>query len=79
MTGEGKHPQGWKWVLPSGFRTWRDLISFGIGIAIILNEVFNSAEVEVYAVGVGIALAGLPLALSADDKTQQRQGNGSAA
>lgn len=53
---------------PSGFSTVRDLVSFLAGLTIIFNEVFLSVQVEPYALGVGIALAGLPLALQADER-----------
>jgi hypothetical protein len=54
--------------LPSGFATLRDLISFIGGLAIIANEVFISASVEAYAVGVGVAMMGLPLVFGADER-----------
>lgn len=54
--------------LPSGFTTLRDLVSFVAGMAVLGNEVFLSATVEPYAVGVGIALTGLPLVLGADER-----------
>jgi hypothetical protein len=58
--------------LPSGFSTLRDLITFIAGLAVILNEVFLSLTVEPYALGVGIALAGLPLALQADERRSSK-------
>lgn len=54
--------------LPSGFATYRDVISFALGVAIVLNEVFRSATVEAYAIGVGVALMGLPLVFGADER-----------
>lgn len=54
--------------MPSGFTTLRDLISFVAGLAIVVNEVAISATVEVYALGAGLALMGLPLMLNADER-----------
>jgi hypothetical protein len=54
--------------LPSGFATIRDLVSFVIGIGIIGNEIFIQASIEPYAVGVGLALTGLPLVFGADER-----------
>jgi hypothetical protein len=54
--------------LPSGFSTLRDLLSFVVGMVIIGNEVFFSETVEPYAVGVGVALTGLPLVFGAQDR-----------
>jgi hypothetical protein len=54
--------------LPSGFASVRDLICFVAGLIIIGNEVFFSQEIEAYAIGVGVALAGLPLVFGADER-----------
>lgn len=54
--------------LPSGFGTLRDIICFVLGVGIIGHEVFFQPSVETAAVGVGVALCGLPLVLGADDK-----------
>ena len=54
--------------MPSGFATIRDLLSFAAGMVIILNEVFVSPTVEAAAVGVGVALTGLPLVFGADER-----------
>jgi hypothetical protein len=57
--------------LPTGFATIRDLISFVAGMVIIANEVFFSETVEAYAIGVGVALTGLPLVFGADERRQK--------
>jgi hypothetical protein len=54
--------------LPTGFATIRDVISFGLGGVIVCNEVFFSPSVEAYAIGVGVALMGLPLVFGADER-----------
>jgi hypothetical protein len=54
--------------LPSGFASIRDLICFIAGLIIIGNEVFFSPEIEAYAIGVGVALLGLPLVFGADER-----------
>lgn len=54
--------------LPSGFSTLRDVISFLLGIGIVINEVWLSDTVEAYAIGVGVALMGLPLVFGADER-----------
>lgn len=54
--------------LPTGFATIRDVISFVLGVGIVVNEVFFSTSVEAYAIGVGVALMGLPLVFGADER-----------
>lgn len=55
--------------LPSGFASIRDLICFVAGLIIIGNEVFFSrGDIEAYAIGVGVALLGLPLVFGADER-----------
>lgn len=54
--------------LPSGFTTLRDLISFVAGMVIIVNEAFFSPTIELYAMGAGLALCGLPLVFGADER-----------
>lgn len=54
--------------LPSGFSSIRDLICFIAGLAIIVNEVFLSTEIAAGAIGVGVALLGLPLVFGADER-----------
>lgn len=54
--------------LPTGFATIRDVISFVLGMGIVINEVFFSPSVEAYAIGVGVTLMGLPLVLGADER-----------
>src|SRR3954470_3866172 len=51
----------------TGFATLRDLISFVAGMAIIYHEVFQSKQVDAAAVGVGVALLGLPVVFGADE------------
>jgi hypothetical protein len=63
-----RHRQPGGTRLPSGFTTIRDVVSFVAGMAIIGNEVFLSPVVELYAMGVGLALCGLPLVLGADER-----------
>lgn len=60
--------------LPSGFASIRDLVSFVAGMGIIGNEIFLSDKVEVYAIGVGIALAGLPVVFGADERRGNKGG-----
>ena len=60
--------------LPSGFATLRDLGTFVIGMAIIVNEVFLSPKVEPAAVAIGLAMTGLPLVFGADER-RNRDGN----
>lgn len=55
-------------LLPSGFKTIRDLLSFGLGVAIVIHEVFASGQADPYVVGVGVAFCGLPLVLGADER-----------
>jgi hypothetical protein len=54
--------------MPSGFASVRDLISFVAGMGIIGNEIFLSDKIEIYAIGVGVALAGLPVVFGADER-----------
>lgn len=54
--------------LPSGFTTLRDAISFLLGAVILINEIFFSNGVEPYAIGVAVALMGLPLVFGADER-----------
>lgn len=73
MLGVGSHPerrtpQHASRRLPSGFATIRDALTFTLGMAIIVNEVFVAAKVEPAAVAIGAALAGLPLVFSADER-----------
>jgi hypothetical protein len=44
-----------------GFATMRDLLSFLAGMGIIAHEVLVSETVDPYAIGVGVALTGLPI------------------
>lgn len=53
---------------PSGFSTLRDLLSFLLGLAIIINEVWFAETAEAALIGVGVALAGLPVVLGADER-----------
>ena len=54
--------------IPTGFATMRDVISFMVGMAIILNEVFRQESAEPTAVAIGVALTGLPLVFGADER-----------
>jgi hypothetical protein len=51
----------------SGFVTLRDLASFVLGAGIVVHEVI-SPSVELFAMGAGLSLMGLPFALAADEK-----------
>jgi hypothetical protein len=55
----------------SGFASLRDLISFVAGMIIIGYEVFFADHIEVYAIGVGVALAGLPVVFGADERKKK--------
>jgi hypothetical protein len=61
-------PRKRRFRLASGFATVRDLISFSAGMVIICHEVFFAHEVQAAAVGVGVALTGLPLVFGADER-----------
>lgn len=54
--------------LPTGFATIRDLILFLSGMAVIANEVFFQRTVEPASMAVGLAMTGLPLVFSADER-----------
>lgn len=48
---------------PSGFTTVRDFITFAIGAYIVIwTVIVREPPADVVAVGVGIALCGMPLA-----------------
>jgi hypothetical protein len=55
-------------ALPTGFATLRDLLLFLIGLVIIANEVFFQPNVEPASMAVGLAMTGLPLVFSADER-----------
>lgn len=55
-------------MLPSGFSSIRDVLSFIAGIVIIGNEVFFQDAVEIALLTVGVALLGLPVVFGADEK-----------
>lgn len=64
--------------LPSGFATLRDLGTFCIGMAIIVNEVFLSPKVEPAAVAIGLAMTGLPLVFGADERRNRDSNSGNS-
>lgn len=64
VTGEA----GRRRMLPSGFATLRDVVTFVIGLGIIINEVFLQPSVEPAAVAIGVSLTGLPLVFGADER-----------
>lgn len=66
-----------KRMLPSGFSTLRDLITFFAGFAFVCNEVFISEQVEPPIIALGAAMMGLPLVLGADER--KRGGRGDSA
>jgi len=72
-TSETQTPPSQRSVLPSGFATIRDLVSFIAGLAIIGHEVFFQAQVEAYALALGLTLCGLPVAFSSDEKKGRRR------
>lgn len=54
--------------IPAGFSTIRDLITFVIGVGIVINEVFIQPTVEPTSITIGIAMAGLPVVFGADER-----------
>lgn len=60
-------------LLPSGFTTIRDALTFVIGVVIIGYEVFVSPEVEIGVLAVGLTMTGLPVVFGADER---RKGGG---
>lgn len=55
-------------MLPSGFSTLRDALTFVAGIIIIGYEVFVSPEVEIGVLAVGLTMTGLPVVFGADER-----------
>ena len=55
-------------MMPSGFTTLRDAMTFIAGIVIIGYEVFLSAEVEIGVLAVGLTMTGLPVVFGADER-----------
>lgn len=48
-------------VLPSGFATWRDLLSFGLGAGVLIYAIaVRHPPPDPLSIGVGVALVGLP-------------------
>lgn len=68
VPGDHDQPARRRSLMPSGFASVRDLLSFGAGVAIITHEVWWSGRVEVAILTVGVALAGLPVVFGADEK-----------
>lgn len=60
-------PQPARRGFTSGFSTLRDLVSFILGAAIVIHEVLGPT-VELFAMGAGLSLMGLPFAFAADEK-----------
>ena len=58
-------------MMPSGFTTLRDGITFIAGIVIIGYEVFVSPEVEIGVLAVGLTMTGLPVVFGADERRKQ--------
>lgn len=54
--------------LPSGFSTIRDILTFVIGVCLIIYEVVIPDEVRPYVLAVGLTMAGLPLVFGADER-----------
>ena len=63
-----------KRLLPSGFQTLRDVITFVAGLGFVGNEVFISKTAEPAIVAVGVTMMGLPLVFGADER--KRGGGG---
>lgn len=61
-------PQTRRRLLPSGFGTLRDLLTFGAGMFIIGFEVFGSKTVEPIVLAVGLTMTGLPVVFGADER-----------
>lgn len=55
-------------LLPSGFATIRDVVTFTLGMVIIGYEVFVSRNVEFAVLAVGLTMTGLPLVFGADER-----------
>jgi hypothetical protein len=58
--------------LPSGFSTIRDIVTFVIGLGLIIYEVTVPHEVRPYVLAVGLTMAGLPLVFGADEKRKDK-------
>jgi hypothetical protein len=56
----------------SGFATLRDFVLFLVGLAVIANEVFFQGKVEPASMAVGLAMTGLPLVFSADERRKDK-------
>jgi len=56
----------------SGFATLRDFVLFLVGLAVIGNEVFFQGKVEPASMAVGLAMTGLPLVFSADERRKDK-------
>lgn len=63
-------------LLPSGFATIRDALTFAAGMVVIGVEVFGKGDVEPAVLAVGLTMTGLPLVFGADER---RRGNGNNA
>lgn len=55
-------------MLPSGFATIRDLLTFAAGMVVIGVEVFGRGDVEPAVLAVGLTMTGLPLVFGADER-----------
>jgi hypothetical protein len=52
-----------RWLLPSGFRTLRDLMAYLLGAAMVVHEVFMARTMDCKVVAIGAGLMGIPLAI----------------
>ncbi|MFL6072815.1 MAG: hypothetical protein ACJ73S_05395 [Mycobacteriales bacterium] len=52
-----------RWLLPSGFRTLRDLMAYLLGAAMVVHEVFMARTMDYKVVAIGAGLMGIPLAI----------------
>jgi hypothetical protein len=52
-----------RWLLPSGFRTLRDLMAYLLGAAMVVHEVFMATYLDYKIVAIGAGLMGIPLAI----------------
>ena len=63
-------------LLPSGFTTIRDIVTFVAGLGFVANEVFISETSEPAIIAVGVTMMGLPLVFGADERKRGSGGGG---
>lgn len=79
MPGAHDQPTRRRRLMPSGFASIRDLLSFGAGVAIIAHEVWWAKTVDVAILAVGATLAGLPVVFGADERKAVKKAVGGGA